>query len=250
MEATISLVTSTGARAPVTSTAPTRRSARRSTWLMLKLLDTSVMTRPWKRSSTARRRSRLMSRIETSAPRPSAMRAALTPDGARAQDHDVAGRHAGDAGQQDAAAAVGLGPGRTRPPAPTSRPATSLIGASRGSAAVGALHRLVGDGDDARGLQRARQLGRRRQVQVGEEDLARRASADTPRRSGSFTLRISSAWLQTSSTGASVAPSRVYSSSRMLLPSAGAALDDHAVPALDQGAGAGRRQRHALLART
>ena len=69
----------TGARAPVISTAPTSRSARRTTAWRLNVFDMIVTTRPAKRSSTARRRSGLTSRIDTSAPSPIARRAALTP---------------------------------------------------------------------------------------------------------------------------------------------------------------------------
>src|SRR5207302_1890033 len=76
---TIGSVTTTGALAPATSTAPTRRSARCTAWATLKLLEASVTIRPWKRSSTWRSRSRLMSRMETSAPIPTAVLAALIP---------------------------------------------------------------------------------------------------------------------------------------------------------------------------
>src|SRR5207245_382314 len=76
---TISLVTRTGARAPARSTAPISRSARRTTCSMLKLFDIKVTTWPRKRSSTWRSRSTFTSRIDTSAPSPTAGLTALSP---------------------------------------------------------------------------------------------------------------------------------------------------------------------------
>ena len=58
-----------------------------------------------------------------------------------------------------------------RPAAPCG-PATSLIGASKGSAPVGDLHRLVGDAGDPLGEQRVGDLRVRREVEVGEEHEA------------------------------------------------------------------------------
>ena len=98
------------------------------------------------------------------------------------------------------------------------------------------------------GLERARQLGHRGQVQVGEEDLARphpRILLGDRLLHLEDQLGLGPHLLDRSP---AVAPSRVYSSSRMLLPPPAPLLDDHAVPGLDERAHAGRRQRHALLA--
>ena len=84
--------------------------------------DTRVTTWPRKMSSTWRRRSRFTSRIDTSPPRPTAIFERVEADGAGAEDHHVARRHAGDAGEQDAPARRAPCPGGRRPPAPTAGP--------------------------------------------------------------------------------------------------------------------------------
>ena len=170
----------------------------------------------------------------------------VDPHRARAQHHDVAGGHPGHAGQQDAAAAARLGEEER---ALLHRQAAGHLAhrGEQGQRAVGALHRLVGDRDDARGLERPRQLGRGGQVQVGEEELAR-AHARVLLRQRLLHLEDQ----------LGLAPHLLdrrerRSLARVLLVAdaaaePGAALDDHAVLALDEGAGAGRGQRHALLA--
>ena len=57
-------------------------------------------------------------------------------------------------------------------------PAISLIGASSGSRPCGVLDRLVGDAGGSGVAQAPGQLRRRRQVQVGEQDLARAQQLD------------------------------------------------------------------------
>src|SRR5213079_382510 len=96
----------------------------------------------------------------------------VEPRRARAENNDVAGRDAGHAGQQYSAPAVGA----TEVERALLHREPSRHLAHRGEerqAPVGALDRLVGDRDRPRVAERPRQLGRRREVKVGEEDLAR-----------------------------------------------------------------------------
>ena len=76
---TSSALTSFGARAPGTSTAPTTRSASRTYSLVVVAFAMIVFARPSKRSASQRSRETLLSRMATSAPRPRAMVAALAP---------------------------------------------------------------------------------------------------------------------------------------------------------------------------
>src|SRR5213594_4210748 len=245
--ATISFVTSWGARAPATRTAPISRSARRTTWSTLKLFDISVTACPRKRSSTCRSRSRFTSRIETSAPSPTAVLAALSPAVPGPEDHDVARRDARHARQEDTAAAVR--PAEIEGPLLDGEAARNLAHRrEQWEAPVGALDRLVRDRDGARVAERAGQLGRRRQVEVREEDLA-----------GPEALAFRGQRLLHLEHQLGALPDVVHrdqlGTDRGVLvvadpaPRAGAALDQHPVRRLGQGTRAGRGERDALLAR-
>jgi len=95
----------------------------------------------------------------------------VQPDGARAQDGHVAVGHAGHSGEEDPATAVR---------APEIMRAL-LDGESAGDlahwrqkrkAAVGSLHRLVGDGDGVSSDESPDEVGHGGQMQIGEERLA------------------------------------------------------------------------------
>ena len=104
-------------------------------------------------------------------PRPTAIATALVPANAAAQ-YDKILMSAGSVPGTPGTSSPGPPCGRSIALAPTmgaSRPATSLMGASRGRAREGSLHRLVGDPRHAAGEQSARELFLGGQVQVGEE---------------------------------------------------------------------------------
>ena len=87
------------------------------------------------------------------------------------------------------------------------RPATSDIGVEQRQPALAVLDRLVGDAGDLALQQRVGELGQRRQVEVGEEELAALHQVRTRRATGSLTLTIISGLLQTlSASGTSRAP--------------------------------------------
>ena len=168
-------------------------------------------------------------------------------DRARSEDDQVAGRHAGDAREEDPAAAVGL---------------AEVVGAlldgqapgdlahrrQERQAPVRPLHRLVGEGDHVRP---AEDLGQRRrggEVEVGEEDLARAE----PRVFGVHRLldlqdelRLAPDLLDAGQPGSDRAVVLVAD------PAAGpgSPLQQDPVAGLGEGADARRRQRDALLAR-
>ena len=120
-------------------------------------------------------------------------------------------------------------------------PAISLIGASSGSRPSRVLDGLVGDAGRARLAQARGQLGVGREVQVGEQRLARAAAAPTSSGCGSFTFRtISASREHRLGVGhdARALGLVVVVGDRAAL--AGAGLDQHLVAALGQLAHAGR----------
>ena len=136
MAATMSAVTSIGARPPGTRTAPTTMSASATDRSTAPRLEARVRMRPRWIWSTQRSRSRLRSRMATSASMPAAIQAAFQPTLPAPSTTTRAGR------------TPGAPPSSTpRPPLCRSRkwapiwgairPATSLMGASSGSAPVG-----------------------------------------------------------------------------------------------------------------
>jgi hypothetical protein len=93
-------------------------------------------------------------------------------DRAGAEDHHVARRHAGDAREQDAPPAVRLA--QVVGALLHRQPARHLAHRrEERQAPVRALHRLVRDRDGARLLERPREVGHGRQVEVREQDLLR-----------------------------------------------------------------------------
>ncbi len=133
------------------------------------VLENTVDARPPKMTSSSRRRSMFVSNTKTSASIPIAMKAAFIPTTPPPMTITFA------------AGTPGTPPRRTpRPPSGRSSmnapawvailPATSLIGASSGSC-PSVLDGLVRDRDGAGLAQPPRQLGRRREMQVREEQL-------------------------------------------------------------------------------
>ena len=115
-------------------------------------------------------------------------------------------------------------------------------------APVGALDRLVGDRDRSRVAERPRQLGRRREVKVGEEDLAR-AEPRGLRRERLLDLQDELGALpDLVGGGQRRADGGVLVVTDPAAP-AGAALDDDTVAGFGEGSGAGGRQRDARFAR-
>src|SRR6266850_916188 len=115
-------------------------------------------------------------------------------------------------------------------------------------APVGPLHRLVGDGDHTGAAQRARQLRRRRQVQVREEDLAgaqtlvllRHRLLDLENE-----LRAAPDVLHAGEFGADVLELVVADAAA----EPGTLLNEHRVAGLAEGMAPGGREGDALLAR-
>ena len=163
------------------------------------------------------------------------------------EDHDVARRDARHARQEDAAAAV----------RPAEIEGSLLDGESardlahrreQWKAPVGALDRLVRDRDGARVAERVGQLGRRRQVEVREEDLA-------PPEARAFRgQRLLHLEHQFRALPDVVDRDQLGTHRGVLVvtdpaPRAGAALDQHPVGRLGQGARACRGERDTLLTR-
>ncbi len=132
----ISRVTSLGALAPLTNTAPTTKSARRTARATLNGVEYQVVKLPCNMVLRVRIRSRLISIRVTSAPIPSASWAAWVPTTPPPRMTTLAGR------------TPGMPPNSfPRPPSCRSRywapiwidirPATSLIGVSSGSVPLG-----------------------------------------------------------------------------------------------------------------
>ena len=169
------------------------------------------------------------------------------PDHPRADDDHVAARHAGHSRQEDAAPAVSA---REIKGAFLDGEAPRHLAHRRqqGEAAVGALHRLVGDSDDARAHELPGQLGRGSQMEIGEEHLSR---AKMPVLGGNGLLDLED---QVGARPHTLHAVERGARRRILLVADAAsearpALDDHAVAGLTQLPGPRRRQRHALLAR-
>ena len=105
------------------------------------------VTLPSSAISSSRMRSTDLSRTQTSACMPRAMMAALRPDDAASEHHDLRGGHTGNAAEEDPAAAVGL---LERPGTHLRREAARDLAhrrQQRQTAVVG-LDRLVGDPGD------------------------------------------------------------------------------------------------------
>ena len=139
---------------------------------MVQALEARVTTWPLKMSSSSRSRFRLRSMMVTCAPMPTAILAALVPTTPPPRMTTLAG------------ATPGTPPSRMpRPPlgasrycAPTCtamRPATSLMGVSRGSEPSALANGLVGHAAHLGRQQPVGQFRQRRQVQIGEQDQAR-----------------------------------------------------------------------------
>ncbi len=127
----ISRVTSLGAFAPVTSTAPTTTSASRTSLRTVAGDDMSGKQLEGITSLRWRRRSRLMSRMYTLAPRPQAMRAAWVPTTPPPMTTTVPGSTPGTPPSSTPLPPWAI----SRYLAPcwmAMRPATSLMGVSRG----------------------------------------------------------------------------------------------------------------------
>ena len=130
---TIASSTTTGARPPATSTAPISRSASATLRSIAPRFDASVMIRPRWIWSTQRNRSRFLSTRTTSASIPAAIHAAFQPTLPAPRTTTFAGRTPGAPPISTPRPPLW----RSRKWAPicgASRPATSLIGASSGSA--------------------------------------------------------------------------------------------------------------------
>ena len=171
MRLTISRVTSLGAAAPGTSTAPITRSAWMTDRSMASTVENSVVSLAPKTSSSSRRRSMERSITVTLASMPTAMRAAWVPETPPPMITTRAG------------ATPGTPPRRM--PAPPLRlfqamgadldrhAARDLAhGRQQRQAAARARHRLIGDGGAAGVDQPLGLLGIGRQMQIGEEELA------------------------------------------------------------------------------
>ena len=130
--------------------------------------------------SSPRRRSIDLSKTNTSASMPIAMKAAFMPTTPPPMIITVAAGDAGHAAEQDAAAAEGL----------LEHEGARLRGELAGDLAhrreqrqpaLRVLDGLVGDADRARRAQRQRQVAVGREVQVGEQDLSRAQQLDLRR---------------------------------------------------------------------
>ena len=173
MVPSISRVIRRGAFAPGISTPPITRSASGSASSMACRLDICRSTVRPRLTSSSRMRSTLRSKMVTSALHALRDQRSVVADDAAAQHQHLGRQHARHATHQPAAAAERL---------------HQVVGADLGGQPsrhlahrrqqrqplVGRLHRLVGDRGGAALDQAARQLGRRRQVQVGEQHLAGR----------------------------------------------------------------------------
>ena len=167
--------------------------------------------------------------------------------GAGAEDDDVPRRDAGHAGEEDAAAAVGAA--EVERALLDREPAGDLAHRrEQRQAAVGALDRLVGDRDRPRGPERARDVRRGRQVEVGEERLLGAEPGVLGRQRLLHLQHELGALPDLVDGDERRAHGRVFVVADPAAR-AGAALDQHAVARLGEGARTGRREGDALLAR-
>ena len=242
----MSRVTRRGARAPGTSTAPTTRSAAATSSATASWVEYSSVTRPARTSSSSRRRARLVSSTATWACIPAATIAALIPTMPPPSTTTEPG--ATPATPPSSTPRPPMGRSRWRAPACTaSRPAISLIGASRGSRPARVLHRLVGDGrrpGRAQGGGHARVGG---QVQVGEQHLVLAQQRELVR------LGLLDLEHQVAAPGrldvADARPDPLVGLVGEAAAVAGAVLDPDRVPGPHQLVGSGGGERDAVLVR-
>src|SRR3954451_23440981 len=182
-------VTTCGARAPATSTAPMTRSASARCSSIASVDAKQVSARPPKATSSSRRRSMLRSKTVTSASMPMAMNAAFIPTTPPPMTITFAAATPGTPPSSTPRPPSGFSttnaparaPAQT-PPAPAERllehERARLVGDLAGhlahrreqrQAPVRVLDRLVGDADGARLAQASREVGSGREVEVCEE---------------------------------------------------------------------------------
>ena len=136
---------------------------------MVQAFEASVTTWLLKMSSSSRRRSRLRSITVTCAPMPDGDFGCVRADDASADDAHIRRRDAGDAAQQNAAAAVGTLQ-ILRADLHGQAPGDFAHGREQGQRPIGLDDGFVGDAVDFGFEKSVREFGQRREVQVGEKD--------------------------------------------------------------------------------